>query len=389
MLISFVISTYNRREVLMRTLENVGQCGLAKNLFEILVVDNNSPDATASMLMQDYPDVELLRLDRNYGSCAKNFAIAEARGRYVVFLDDDSYPMPGAIARMIEHFEADKTLGAAIFTITLPDGSRECSAYPDVFIGCGTGFRREALLQVGGLPKDFFMQAEEYDLSLRLMQAGWNLRTFDDLHVTHLKTPNARRSWRTMRLDVRNNFILALRYLPKQWRMRFAWDWMRRYYHIAAMKGQRSAFLIGLMQGARRCVESSKRQTIGEIVFERFTRMQEIEQQMTKIAGQSATQTVLLIDYGKNILPYYLAAMKCGLNIVAIADNRLAGGTYRGIPIVNDSIARRLQFDAAIISNLSPVHAAERLKTWRTIDQRRIFDLFEMQTESAHQAMAA
>jgi GT2 family glycosyltransferase len=323
-------------------------------------------------------------LDKNYGACAKNAAIAEARGKYIVFLDDDSYPMPGAVARMIEHFEADKNLGAAVFTITLPDGSRECSAYPDVFIGCGTGFRREALLQVGGLPKDFFMQAEEYDLSLRLMQAGWSLRTFDDLHVTHLKTPNARRSWRTMRLDVRNNFLIAMRYLPKKWRGQFARDWMRRYYHIAAKKNQRAAFCVGLLQGAWRFFASRRRMEIGEIVFERFTRRQEIEQQMMKIAGQSAS--VLLIDYGKNILPFYLAAKKCGLNIVAIADNRLAGGRYRGISIVNDSVARRLRFDVAIVSNLSPVHAAQRLRTWRKIEQRRIVDVLEPEPQTMLQA---
>ena len=46
---------------------------------------------------------------------------------------------------MVEHFEAMPSLGAAVFTVTLPDGSRECSAYPDVFIGCGVGFRRAAL----------------------------------------------------------------------------------------------------------------------------------------------------------------------------------------------------------------------------------------------------
>jgi hypothetical protein len=216
------------------------------------------------------------------------------------------------------------------------------------------------------------------------MQAGWNLRTFDDLHVTHLKTPSARSSWRTMRLDVRNNFILLMRYFPRQWRRRFAWDWMRRYFYIATMKSQRTAFCIGFLQGVRQCIVSLNRQPIGEIVFEKFTRMQEIEQQMAKIARQSAS--VLLIDYGKNIYPYYLAAKKCGVNIIAIADNRLAGGRYRGIPIVNDSIARRLDFDVAIVSNLSPVHAAQRLQSWRTIEQRQVFDLFEVQPQPLRQA---
>src|SRR5438477_532540 len=81
----------------------------------------------------------------------------------------------------------------------------ECGAYPDGFIGCGTGFRRAALDQVGGLPDDFFMQCEEYDRSLRLLDGGWRVRTFADHHVAHLKTPTARASARTTRLDVRNN----------------------------------------------------------------------------------------------------------------------------------------------------------------------------------------
>ena len=104
--------------------------------------------------------------------------------------------MPGAIERMIAYFESDPRLGAATFTVTLPDGARECSAYPDVFIGCGTGVRRTAIDQTGGLPDDFFMQAEEYDLSLRLLDAGWRIRGFDALRVLHLKTPTARVSLR-------------------------------------------------------------------------------------------------------------------------------------------------------------------------------------------------
>src|SRR5438105_3645348 len=203
--VSFLISTYNRCAVLLQTLERVKACGLPREQFEIFLVDNASPDGTAEAVAELHPDVRLFPLRRNLGPCAKNIGLKAARGEYVIFLDDDSFALPGATARMIDHFENDPRLGAAVFTITLPDGSRECSAYPDVFIGCGTGFRRQALEQVGGLPEDFFMQAEEYDLSLRLLDAGWSVRTFDDLHVKHLKTPGARYSERGKQFDVRNN----------------------------------------------------------------------------------------------------------------------------------------------------------------------------------------
>jgi GT2 family glycosyltransferase len=378
LVVSFVISTHNRRDVLLHTLNQIHHCGLARSGYEILVVDNASTDGTAGAIVAEHPDVHVFKLRRNRGACAKNVAIARAQGRYIVFLDDDSYPVPGAISRMVRHFESDPSLGAAVFTITLPDGSHECSAYPDVFIGCGTGFRKRALDEVGTLPTDFFMQAEEYDLSLRLLDAGWDVQSFDDLHVTHLKTPGARRSWRTMRLDVRNNFVIARRYLPKEWSRRFAWDWMRRYWRAAQVRQQRAAFILGLIEGIGRTILPWNRRPVTDAVFDRFTRMSQIETALRQAVYHYRLRSVLLLDYGKNILPYHLAARRCDLKIVAIADNRLAGtARYDGIPIVNNWVARRLEYDAAIVSNSSPVHAAARVRMWSRFDDRPVIDLLE------------
>lgn len=387
-LVSFVLSTFNRRAELLGTLSKLQQCGLDAGLFEILVVDNASSDGTAAAVAAQFPDATLFPLSVNRGSCAKNIALERAAGQFVVFLDDDSYPLEGSIPRMLEHFAMRPDLGAAVFTVTLPDGSRECSAYPDVFIGCGTAFRREALDEVGGLPETFFMQAEEYDLSLRLLQAGWDIRTFDDLHVAHLKTPNARRRWRTMRLDARNNFLVASRYFPRKWLSQFTLDWMRRYHCIAAAKQQRSAFWVGLAQGVCQAA-TTPRTAVGDGVFNRFTRMAQIEHAMATAARTHHLRSVLLIDYGKNILPYWLATKKCGLKVVAIADPKLAGCSYRGIPVINDSIARRLDFDAAIISNSSPVHAQARADAWRGMESRLIIDLLASSTLQHIKGLAA
>src|SRR5687768_8233700 len=231
--VTFLIAAHNRREVLLNTLRQLRRCGLPPESYETILVDNASTDGTADAVAVAFPEVVLIREKVNRGACAKNAGLPLARGRFVVFLDDDSYPLPGSVARMIRHFESDPSLGAAVFDVQLPDGSRECSAYPNVFIGCGTGFRRRALAQVGELPEDFFMQAEEYDLSLRLLAAGYDVRTFDDLHVTHLKSPTARASERVTRFDVRNNLVLITRYFPRQWVIPFAKDWLRRYRLIA------------------------------------------------------------------------------------------------------------------------------------------------------------
>ncbi|HEV7297984.1 MAG TPA: glycosyltransferase [Tepidisphaeraceae bacterium] len=375
--VTFLISTYNRGQVLLSTLAQIGNCGLAAGRFEIIVVDNASTDGTADLVAHWFREVKLVRLATNRGPCAKNEGLPLARGRFVLFLDDDSFPQPGAVAAMIEKFDRDPELGAATFTITLPNGRRECSAYPNVFIGCGTGFRTDALKLVGGLPTDFFMQAEEYDLSLRLMDAGWHVRSFADLHVTHLKTPAARYPERVASLDVRNNLLLVARHFPLRWVAPFAWDWTKRYRFIAGANGRKAAFWRGVVAGLWAIVKGAHRKPVSTETFETFARLNAIEAAMRDWAARSGVKQVLFVDLGKNSLAYHRAARRCGLTVVAVADANLGqhGYTYRGVPIVTDDVALRLSYDAVVVSNLSPVHAQSRTAHWQTLTDRPVVDL--------------
>jgi len=379
-LLSFLISTHNRRDVLLRTLEELREVDRLSGLVtEILVVDNASTDGTAQAVEEQFPEARLFRLEKNQGACAKNVGLQHFAAPYVIFLDDDSYPDADSVLRMLDHFQADPKLGAAVFDVVLPDGTHECSAYPNVFIGCGTGFRRTALQESGGLPEDYFMQAEEYVLSIRLLKEGWDIRRFQDLHVTHLKTPSARVPTRTTRLDARNNLTFVTRYFPRQWMMPFALDWMRRYRWIAQQKGwrHRLAFWRGLTEGIVRSLRRGHRHPISPAVFEQFTLMRDIESRLQAVAGNDRIRTIVLIDLGKNILPFWLAAQSCGVRVVAIADPHFAGRRYRGVPIVDDATASQMQFDAAVLANLSPVRAPIRRRQWLSLARIPIIDLFE------------
>jgi GT2 family glycosyltransferase len=377
-LVSFLISTHNRRDTLLQTLAVLAGPAAGSQPSQTIVVDNASADGTADAVASTFPGVRLLRQTTNRGPCAKNIGLKEARGRYIVFLDDDSFPFPGAVDRMVEHFAADPRLGAAVFAVQLPSGACECSAYPEVFAGCGVGLRAAALAEVGGLPEDFFMQAEEYDLSLRLLDAGWRVRRFEDLRVRHLKTPAARFPGRVMRLDVRNNLTLIGRYFPRPWVYPFAADWSRRYRLIAQVHGRLPAYWAGLAAGVAR-LATGQRRPISSAAFETFAKVQEIEQRLDQAAAQQNIKRLLLVDWGKNMLPFWRAAKRRGLEVAAVADATLGGHgfSYRGVPILTDADAQRLRFDAALISNLSPVHATQRREFWQSRTDRPVLNLFK------------
>lgn len=360
--VSFVIASHNRKDVLLATLQRICGGRRTRGDHEVIVVDNRSVDGTAEAVRLAFPNVILLCKSSNLGSCAKAFGVDRARGEYVVFLDDDSHPAAGSVDRMIRHFQADPRLGAAGFRVFLPDGREECSAFPNVFIGCGVGFRAAALREVGGLDRTLFMAAEEYDLSFRLIQAGWRVKTFDDIHVDHLKTVQGRRGARPIYHDTRNNLLVAARYLDQPLWSEVRRDWMQRYRWLAGAERRilvhLRASLIGRLMAARdrrRFV----RWRLGPDAVETLFRFRFVNEHMRRLASRGI-ERIVFADLGKNVLAFHRAARDTGLDVLAIGDDRFfaPGRRYRGIPIVPLSRALGLRADAAVVSNTSPVHAA-------------------------------
>lgn len=101
-LISVVIPTRNRREILQKTLEALNrQTGLA-GPFEVVVADDGSSDGTADYLVSargSYSfSLEWLRLPPAGPATARNRAIARAKAPRVLLLGDDTLPDPGVVA---------------------------------------------------------------------------------------------------------------------------------------------------------------------------------------------------------------------------------------------------------------------------------------------------
>ncbi len=368
--LSIVLATHDRPAALAHTLERLAALELTPPKLEIIVVDNASQEDVAEVT-RGRAGLRLLRLDRNAGSCAKAYGVDLARAPVVLFLDDDSYPRLGSIERMLARFDEDPRLGAAGFTVHLRDGSQECSALPHVFVGCGVGLRAAALRAVGGLDRSFFMQAEEYDLSFRLLQAGWGVEVFGDLEVEHLKTPQARRSERTTYYDVVNNLRVAARYLPPPYYRIYREDWLTRYRRLARVQGHEAALRRGRRVGWWRALVDQPRYSrwrLSPVVLEQVLSWSYVASRMTALRSDGVRRLVL-VDYGKNVYAFYRGARQAGLEVLAVADDLYAAdvGTcgdscllYRGLPIMPVRDALALSPDALVISNTSYVHAAHR-----------------------------
>ena len=111
-LVSIIIPTYKRSEMLPRAIESVLN-QTYKNI-QVIVVDDNDPDtefriATEQrMLLYNYnPRVKYIRHEKNMnGSVARNTGIKNADGEIVAFLDDDDWYLPEKIEKQVEYLLA-------------------------------------------------------------------------------------------------------------------------------------------------------------------------------------------------------------------------------------------------------------------------------------------
>ena len=92
--VSVILCTYNRSESLAKALASIAQSRVPESIqWEVLVVDNNSRDATRSVVEEfcrrDPSMFRYLFEPQQGKSCALNAGIQAARGEILAFTDDD------------------------------------------------------------------------------------------------------------------------------------------------------------------------------------------------------------------------------------------------------------------------------------------------------------
>jgi len=109
--LSVCIANWNCCELLRRCLQSLHhhEQGVA---FETIVADNGSSDGAAEMVAREFPQVRLIRNDGNRGfSIASNQAASVARGRHLLFLNNDTDLPADTLRKFVDYLDRHPQVG--------------------------------------------------------------------------------------------------------------------------------------------------------------------------------------------------------------------------------------------------------------------------------------
>ncbi|MDQ6812387.1 MAG: glycosyltransferase [Bacteroidota bacterium] len=218
---SFVIVNYNRKDELLITITKTKDISkTAAGTFEIVVVDNASNDGSAEAVKAYHPDVVLIENKVNTGAPGWNLGFEKANGAYFIILDDDSH-MESGLEDALEFLDVNPDVG--VVACNIKGGMFGTSDWEDLgdtigFIGCGAFFRKKVYDEIGGYADWIFLYNNEWDLGMRVLQAGYKLKYFAKCHVTHRASPLNRTTKRLKVFSIRNEMAVVYKYYNKDQR---------------------------------------------------------------------------------------------------------------------------------------------------------------------------
>lgn len=209
--VDIAIVAYRRWDLTRSCLEHLARQTRAHR---VQLCDNGCDEATAKLVRAEFPGVEVIRMERNMPyPVACNAAVAAGGADVVVMMNNDVDARPDFVERLVAPLERDPRLGSVAALLVRPGeqaidsagllADRTLAAFPrwqghppaharadrPVLTGpagAAAGFRRSAWQQVGGLDETIRAYMEDFDLALRLRDAGWGTALALDAVAIHI-----------------------------------------------------------------------------------------------------------------------------------------------------------------------------------------------------------
>ncbi len=179
--ISVVIATYNRKNLLEKTLESLINQSYPKDKYEVLVVDDGSSDGTEEMInemMALHQNMRYIKTGNQGPAASRNVGINNAKGDIVAFIDDDCLADRDWLKEIVNSFKANKdAVGIEGKTITIPEEVAPFT-YQVVnngggYMTCNIAYKKGILDKVGGFDTNYpYPHNEDADLAWSVMRYG-------------------------------------------------------------------------------------------------------------------------------------------------------------------------------------------------------------------------
>jgi glycosyltransferase involved in cell wall biosynthesis len=210
---SIVITTFNRRALLVKCLDSLAAQTFDHSLFEVCIVDDGSRDGTASILNErSYPfPCRIMSIPNAGPSNARNLGARSVSGAFIVFLEDDVTVHPDWLHNahtVLKSGTVDVLEGRTIYQTTKKDVRRFDAETYVSFIPCNLFVRREVFLESGGYDPAFFAPGDtlyfrdDTELGFRMMEKN----------ITIVKDPAVIAEHPEQFSDLRRCFRHAMRY---------------------------------------------------------------------------------------------------------------------------------------------------------------------------------
>ena len=213
-LVSIISVNYNQAQVTCEMIASLQH--VTYPAVEIIIVDNASPTDDPSIIKQKYPHVNLIRSAANLGFAGgNNLGIAQAKGEYLLFLNNDTEVEPGFIEPLVHLFQNNGQAGIAspkiiyygtdniiqyagskginpwtgrsitIGSLEKDAGQHNQSARTELADGAAMMVPRRVVDNVGVMPEIFFLYYEELDWCEMIKRAGFTCHYVAESTIYH------------------------------------------------------------------------------------------------------------------------------------------------------------------------------------------------------------
>ncbi len=243
MTVSVIIPNYNGKKFIKECIDALESQTYTD--FETIFVDNGSLDGSRSYVKENYPQIKFIPLDKNYGfSGAVNVGIKEAKGDYVVLLNNDTQVQKDWLKNLVACIEKDPKIFSCSSKMIrynerdlIDDAGDEYSILgwakkrgdgksvdlyeedKQVFSACAGAaiYRKSIFKEIGYFDENFFAYLEDVDIGYRGNIYGYkNIYCSKALvyHIGSATTGATRHNAFKVKLSARNNFYLAYKNMP-------------------------------------------------------------------------------------------------------------------------------------------------------------------------------